>query len=67
MCTSRLPGVLWPIERLARLSTVTFSFRAVSEVTFSIVQVASLAVHRRTCTASRARPSIVSLYDYFSQ
>ena len=34
MCTSRLPEALWPTERLARLSTVSCSFRAVSEVTF---------------------------------
>ena len=37
MCTSRLPEGLWPTERLARLLTVTCSFRsfrAVSEVTF---------------------------------
>ena len=34
MCTSSLPEALWPTERLARLSTVTCSFRAVSEVTF---------------------------------
>ena len=34
MCTSRLPEALWPTEWLARLSTVTCSFRAVSEVTF---------------------------------
>ena len=33
MCTSRLPEALRPTERLARLSTVTYSFRAVSEVT----------------------------------
>ena len=35
MCTSRPPEALWPIERLARLSTVTCSFRTVSEVTLS--------------------------------
>ena len=34
MCTSRLPEALWLTERLARPSTVTCSFRAVSEVTF---------------------------------
>ena len=35
MRTSRLREALWPIERLARPSTVTCSFRIVSEVTFS--------------------------------
>ena len=35
MCTSRLPEALWPTERLARPSTVSCSFRAVSEVIFS--------------------------------
>ena len=34
ICSSRLPEALWPTARLARLSTVTCSFRAVSEVTF---------------------------------
>ena len=34
MCASRPSEALWPIERLARLSTATCSFRAVSEVTF---------------------------------